>query len=105
LLSVINDILDFSKIESGNMQMESRPFHLEQCLEEALSLFAAQIRIKGLEAAYLVASDIPSTADGGHLAIAPDPDQPDRKCGQIHVLDLSSAEPHASRSPHGIDRG
>jgi CheY-like chemotaxis protein/nitrogen-specific signal transduction histidine kinase len=59
LLCVINDILDFSKIESGKMQLETRSFHLEKCVEEALGLFAAQIRIKGLEAVYFIASDIP----------------------------------------------
>jgi signal transduction histidine kinase/CheY-like chemotaxis protein len=59
LLSVINDILDFSKIESGKMQLETNAFHLEQCVEEALGLFAAQIRVKGLEAIYLIAPDIP----------------------------------------------
>jgi signal transduction histidine kinase/CheY-like chemotaxis protein len=59
LMTVINDILDFSKIESGRMQLESRAFNLRQCLEEALDLFAAQIRLKRLEAVYLVAADIP----------------------------------------------
>jgi signal transduction histidine kinase/DNA-binding response OmpR family regulator len=59
LLSVINDILDFSKIESGKMQMECSPFHLEQCVEESLGLFGPQIRLKGLEAAYLVSPDVP----------------------------------------------
>jgi signal transduction histidine kinase/CheY-like chemotaxis protein len=60
LMTVINDILDFSKIESGRMNLESRSFNLQDCVEEALDLFAAQIRIKGLEAVYLIASDVPS---------------------------------------------
>jgi len=59
LLVVINDILDFSKMESGMMRLESASFNLQQCVEEALDLFAAQLRAKHLEAAYLVASDIP----------------------------------------------
>ncbi len=59
LLTVINDILDFSKIESGRMQLESRSFNLRQCVEEALDLFAAQIRIKRLEALYLIDPDVP----------------------------------------------
>jgi len=69
LLSVINDILDFSKIESGKMQMESSSFHLEHCVEEALGLFAAQIRIKGLEAAYLVSPDIPADLMGDAMRL------------------------------------
>jgi signal transduction histidine kinase/DNA-binding response OmpR family regulator/CHASE3 domain sensor protein/HPt (histidine-containing phosphotransfer) domain-containing protein len=60
LMTVINDILDFSKIEAGRMELENRPFNLRNCVEEALDLFAAQIRIKRLEAVYLIASDIPS---------------------------------------------
>ena len=59
LLAVINDILDFSKIESGKMNLESRPFQLQKCIEESLDLFAAQIRTKGLEGAYLIAPDVP----------------------------------------------
>ena len=60
LMAVINDILDFSKIEAGRLELESHSFNLRHCVEEALDLFAAQIRIKRLEAVYLVASDIPS---------------------------------------------
>ncbi len=41
--------LDFSKMESGGMQLEATSFHLRQCVEEALGLFAPQIRLKGLE--------------------------------------------------------
>jgi signal transduction histidine kinase/CheY-like chemotaxis protein/HPt (histidine-containing phosphotransfer) domain-containing protein len=69
LMTVINDILDFSKIESGRIQLENRPFNLRHCVEEALDLFAAQIRIKRLEAVYLVASDIPSHLTGDAMRL------------------------------------
>jgi len=69
LMSVINDILDFSKIESGRMQLETRSFNLERCIEEAIDLFAAPIRIKGLEAVYLVAPEIPSNLMGDSLRL------------------------------------
>jgi signal transduction histidine kinase/CheY-like chemotaxis protein len=69
LLSVINDILDFSKIESGKMQLELCPFRLEQCLEEALGLFAAQVRVKGLEAVYLISPDVPSDLVGDGMRL------------------------------------
>jgi signal transduction histidine kinase/DNA-binding response OmpR family regulator len=59
LLVVINDILDFSKIESGRMTLEQRPFHLRECVEEALDLFSSQIRAKGLEGIYLIAPSVP----------------------------------------------
>jgi signal transduction histidine kinase/CheY-like chemotaxis protein len=69
LMSVINDILDFSKIESGRMKLETRPFNVRNCVEESLDLFAAEIRIRGLEAVYLVASDVPSHLIGDSMRL------------------------------------
>jgi signal transduction histidine kinase len=58
LMIVINDMLDFSKIESGMMELESHSFNVRKCVEEALALFAPQIRIKNLAAMYLFAPHI-----------------------------------------------
>jgi signal transduction histidine kinase/DNA-binding response OmpR family regulator len=69
LMTVINDILDYSKIESGRMELENRSFNVRNCVEEALDLFAAQIRIKGLEAVYLVAPDVPSHLIGDAMRL------------------------------------
>jgi signal transduction histidine kinase/CheY-like chemotaxis protein len=69
LMTVINDILDFSKIESGRMELESRSFNVRHCVEEALDLFAAQIRIKRLEAVYLVAAEVPSYLIGDAMRL------------------------------------
>jgi two-component system sensor histidine kinase/response regulator len=69
LLAVINDILDYSKIEAGRLEMEHRPFKLEQCVEEAIDLFAAQIRAKHIEATYLVAPEIPARLVGDTLRL------------------------------------
>ena len=69
LMTVINDILDFSKIESGRMELESRSFNVRNCVEEALDLFSAQIRLKGLEAVYLVAPDVPSHLIGDAMRL------------------------------------
>ena len=69
LMIVINDILDFSKIESGRMELESRAFNVRDCVEEALDLFAAQIRVKGLEAVYQVAPDVPSNLIGDAMRL------------------------------------
>ena len=69
LMTVINDILDFSKIESGQMKLESRSFNLERCIEDAIDLFAAPIRVKGLEAVYLVAPEIPAHLMGDSLRL------------------------------------
>jgi signal transduction histidine kinase/CheY-like chemotaxis protein len=69
LLAVINDILDFSKIESGRLELENRSFNLRNCVEEALDLFAAEIRMKRLEAVYLVAPDVPSHLIGDAMRL------------------------------------
>jgi signal transduction histidine kinase/DNA-binding response OmpR family regulator len=64
LMVVINDILDFSKIESGKMTLENSPFNLQQCVEEALDIFGAQIREKDLEGLFLIAPDVPADLKG-----------------------------------------
>ncbi|WP_127479491.1 hybrid sensor histidine kinase/response regulator [Nocardioides pantholopis] len=49
LLTIINDVLDFSKIESGQLDLESQPFVLRECVESALDLTAAEASRKGLD--------------------------------------------------------
>jgi signal transduction histidine kinase/CheY-like chemotaxis protein len=69
LLTVINEILDFSKIESGRMTLECTPFNLQHCLDEALDLFAVQIRLKHLEAVYLIAPEVPPNLLGDAMRL------------------------------------
>jgi PAS domain S-box-containing protein len=64
LLALINDILDFSKIEAGHMQLETQPFELRECVEEALDLVAAQAAAKGLDLAYQFKQATPPTLRG-----------------------------------------
>jgi signal transduction histidine kinase/CheY-like chemotaxis protein/HPt (histidine-containing phosphotransfer) domain-containing protein len=59
LLSIINKILDFSQIESGNMQLESHPFDLRQCIEEILDLMSSQTAERSLELSALIDLDVP----------------------------------------------
>ena len=59
LLTIINDILDFSKIESGKMELETMPFDLSLCIEEAFDLFAIQASAKKLELTYHIANEVP----------------------------------------------
>ncbi|WP_169727000.1 hybrid sensor histidine kinase/response regulator [Desulfovibrio cuneatus] len=42
LLGVINDILDFSKIETGKLQLEQRPFHLNEVFTTISDILAHQ---------------------------------------------------------------
>lgn len=59
LLSIINDILDFSKIEAGKLDLEHQPFHLTECIEEALDLVAPRAAEKGLNLAYFIGRSVP----------------------------------------------
>ncbi|MBL8208534.1 MAG: response regulator, partial [Blastocatellia bacterium] len=59
LLTIINDILDFSKIESGKLDLETQPFSLPECIEEALDLVAVKAAEKNVELAYLLEDETP----------------------------------------------
>jgi PAS domain S-box-containing protein len=64
LLTIINDILDFSKIEADKLELENQPFDLRECLESSLDLLAPRAGEKGLELAYLIDAQVPSTLVG-----------------------------------------
>jgi signal transduction histidine kinase/HPt (histidine-containing phosphotransfer) domain-containing protein len=59
MLTIINDILDFSKIESGKLELESHPFELHTCIEEALDLLAPKAAEKNLDLSYRIEDLIP----------------------------------------------
>lgn len=59
LLEIINDILDFSKIECGKLEFEEEPFHLNSCIEEALSLLTPKATEKELELLFHNNSEVP----------------------------------------------
>ncbi|MBI4782183.1 MAG: PAS domain S-box protein [Oscillatoriophycideae cyanobacterium NC_groundwater_1537_Pr4_S-0.65um_50_18] len=59
LLTIINDILDFSKIESGNFELEETPFHLKNCIEEALDLLMPQAMAKGIKLTHQIDPNVP----------------------------------------------
>ena len=59
LLAIINDILDFSKIESGQLELESLPVRLRECVEAVLDLNAGTASKKGLELLYWIEPDVP----------------------------------------------
>ena len=64
MLTIINDILDFTKIESGKMEVESSPFELFDCIEEALELLAPKAAEKGLDLSCEVDDSIPKIIVG-----------------------------------------
>ncbi len=54
LLAILNDILDFSKVEAGKMDLEYKPFALEECVELTIELLANQANNKGIELGYII---------------------------------------------------
>ena len=49
LTRILNDILDFSKIEAGKIQMEIRPFSLNELIESSVSLYHVEARQRGID--------------------------------------------------------
>lgn len=60
LLNVISDILDFSKIEAGKLEVHLHPFHLEQCIEDAIRLNSPRAEVKNIEVIYTIDPDVPA---------------------------------------------
>ncbi len=64
LLTLINDILDFSKIESGNLELEQQSLNIRDCIEATLDMLAPKAAEQGLELAYFVHKNVPSSIIG-----------------------------------------
>ena len=85
LLTIINDILDFSKIEAGKLELESQPFDLRACIEDALDLLAAKAAEKKLDIAYQMDDGIPAP-DVRRCDPAPaSARQPAQQRNQVHL--------------------
>ncbi len=59
LLGIINDILDFSKIEAGKLDMEYKPFRLEDVIENLASVFGMKAEEKTIELMFDIRPDVP----------------------------------------------
>jgi CheY-like chemotaxis protein len=59
LLVVVNDILDFSKIESGQLKLETIPFHLVGLLSDLLKTLSLSAHAKRLEMVVDIEADVP----------------------------------------------
>ncbi len=64
LLEHINDILDYSRLEAGQMPSEKADFDLYHTVREAVAMVSAQAGLKGVQAAYAIASDVPAIVRG-----------------------------------------
>jgi two-component system sensor histidine kinase/response regulator len=69
LMGVINSILDFSRIEAGKLQLDVRPFVLEQVLHGVVDVVSYKANAKGLELICDVAPDVPQNLVGDALRI------------------------------------
>ena len=59
LLALINDILDFSKIEAGELQVESIPISVRECLANAIDVAALSAAKRGVELVSFVDEEVP----------------------------------------------
>ncbi len=64
LLEIIDDVLDFSKIERGKIELESIPFSLLDCVENALRPVAVRAQQKGIELEWQIHGDLPDWVEG-----------------------------------------
>lgn len=69
LLGIINDILDFSKIESGNLEMETTDFVLEELIADSVGLSSQTAHDKDLELLHCISPDIPCQLTGDPLRL------------------------------------
>ena len=51
LLVIINDVLDYSKIEAEKVNLKPKPFDLERCIHDVVTLLSPTAREKGFEIA------------------------------------------------------
>lgn len=61
LLTLINDILDFSKIEAGGMQLDIRPFRVEEMMSTVIRPMKHIAQKKGLEIKFNCLKDVAQT--------------------------------------------
>ena len=64
LLAIINDILDLSKIQAGKLDLEKLEIALQDCVDDAMSLFWQKANEKNLDLACFVAPEVPEVFEG-----------------------------------------
>ncbi|ABV37472.1 Signal transduction histidine kinase-like protein [Shewanella sediminis HAW-EB3] len=69
LLALINDILDFSKVEAGKMEIERKPFNLNDTLDKLAQLITVKTREKKLELLIDTHKDVPCGLIGDSLRL------------------------------------
>ena len=69
LLVIINDILDLSKIEAGKLQIDSVDFHLQDIINNTITMFSVKAMEKGINLKVSVAEDVPCALVGDPMRL------------------------------------
>lgn len=69
LLALLNDVLDFSKIEARQLELDSIPFCLRDCVNQTVGAFPASARQKGLAFELHIAGNTPEWVEGDPLRL------------------------------------
>lgn len=64
LVTIINDILDYSKIEAGKIELDPKPFHLRDAVEDVATLLGVSAREKQLDLLVRVRPGLPLNLEG-----------------------------------------
>ena len=59
LVTIMNDILDFSKLEAGLIELDSKPFNINDVVKEIISLFATTADNRNLDIKAIVHPNVP----------------------------------------------
>jgi signal transduction histidine kinase/predicted ATPase/CheY-like chemotaxis protein len=64
LLKIIDDLLNFSKLEAGKVTLDLGPLVVEEVIADTIEILSSLAARKGLELAYIVDQDVPTTIIG-----------------------------------------
>jgi PAS domain S-box-containing protein len=59
LLSLIGRVLDFSKVDAGDLELESEPFELHECIDGIINMLAPRALDKGLKLYFVPDAEVP----------------------------------------------
>jgi len=69
LLRIINDILDFSKIEAGKLDLEERPFKLNELIDELSQTYKFKAKQKKIDLFQMIDANVPQIIIGDALRL------------------------------------
>jgi PAS domain S-box-containing protein len=66
---IVNDILDLSKLDNGKLELDFKPFRLEQVCRQVIQLESAKARSKGIKLFFSYDNDIPESLLGDDIRL------------------------------------